>query len=338
MSTLAVGAPKVVLLAGAQSAALAALRSLSMILFGAIAPSEERAAQGEREVSHCLGQAVKMAMEGTGDKAAAAGAGGAGGAGGSATETTSGSPGSPGAAGIGQGDSVVNLGGAVTLKNSIFSPNSSSDTNLSGTMLDAGNNIDSIVENELTNSTSLNGVNPDLAPLENYGGPTPTMALLPGSPAIDAADLADFPATDQRGVPRPFGPAPDIGAFEDNHSVNVSGQIAGLVPGDASFLISPSNINYVFAPAFQTVSLQSNQTGVNFQAYHMNTITLGRALANSLNFIFAGTNGQSFRIETSTNFTAWTPITTNAISAAGYVNDSFPVINEGSRFFRVVSP
>jgi hypothetical protein len=251
----------------------------------------------------------------------------------------------------------------VTLKNSIFSPNSSSDTNLSGTMLDAGNNIDSIVENELTNSTSLNGVNPDLAPLENYGGPTPTMALLPGSPAIDAADLADFPATDQRGVPRPFGPAPDIGAFEDNHSVNVSGQIAGLVPGDevtvisgrestlttngggysfsvddASFLISPSNINYVFAPAFQTVSLQSNQTGVNFQAYHMNTITLGRALANSLNFIFAGTNGQSFRIETSTNFTAWTPITTNAISAAGYVNDSFPVINEGSRFFRVVSP
>ena len=39
------------------------------------------------------------------------------------------------------------------------------------------------------------------------------MALLPGSPAIDAGDTAAVPETDQRGFPR-FGSAADIGAFE----------------------------------------------------------------------------------------------------------------------------
>src|SRR5262249_44742754 len=64
-----------------------------------------------------------------------------------------------------------------------------------------------------------------LAPLADYGGPTLTHALLPGSPAIDSANpstagpLACEPA-DQRGLPRPqdglgAGIARcDIGAFE----------------------------------------------------------------------------------------------------------------------------
>ena len=40
------------------------------------------------------------------------------------------------------------------------------------------------------------------------------MALLPCSPAIDAGNSATCPASDQRGVARPFGPGCDIGAFE----------------------------------------------------------------------------------------------------------------------------
>ena len=55
---------------------------------------------------------------------------------------------------------------------------------------------------------------PKLGPLTNNGGPTLTMALLPGSPAIDAGNTALAPATDQRGFPRPAGLAADIGAFE----------------------------------------------------------------------------------------------------------------------------
>jgi hypothetical protein len=275
-------------------------------------------------------------------------------------------PGSPGAAGlpgIAQGDSVGNLGGVVTLKNSILCPNALSDTNIFGAIVDAGNNIDSDMQNSLTNATSLNGVNPDLARLGNYGGPTPTMALLPGSPAIDAADSNDFPATDQRGVPRPFGPAPDIGAFESTYSTTISGVITGLMQGDQATIISgheatqttngggysfvvddaslsiwPTNANYVFAPPTQTLSLASNQTGVNFQAYRLNAIELVQTFDNSVNLAFAGTNGQSFRIEVSSNLSSWTPIATNTIGASGFLNASFPMTDVGGQYFRLVSP
>jgi len=70
---------------------------------------------------------------------------------------------------------------------------------------------------------------PMLGPLAENGGSTQTIALLPGSPAIDAAgpisaegliapgtdaDFASILLFDQRGEPRPFGSAGDIGAYE----------------------------------------------------------------------------------------------------------------------------
>jgi hypothetical protein len=59
---------------------------------------------------------------------------------------------------------------------------------------------------------SLEGI---LLPLADNGGGTKTHALAIGSPALDASpDDATCPATDQRGNPRPRGPACDIGAFE----------------------------------------------------------------------------------------------------------------------------
>jgi hypothetical protein len=57
--------------------------------------------------------------------------------------------------------------------------------------------------------------------LQGNGGSTPTQALLPGSPAIDAGnplpsggDTVTCAATDQRGVPRPIGRYCAIGAYE----------------------------------------------------------------------------------------------------------------------------
>ena len=57
-------------------------------------------------------------------------------------------------------------------------------------------------------------VDPRLAPLLDNGGPTQTQELLPGSPAIDGGGDESALETDQRGEPRPQGPANDIGAFE----------------------------------------------------------------------------------------------------------------------------
>jgi Bacterial Ig domain len=59
---------------------------------------------------------------------------------------------------------------------------------------------------------------PELGPLASNGGPMQTMALAPGSAAINQipAAGANCPATDQRGVPRPQPPGGlcDIGAYE----------------------------------------------------------------------------------------------------------------------------
>jgi hypothetical protein len=57
-------------------------------------------------------------------------------------------------------------------------------------------------------------VNPDpgLAQLKSNGGPTQTIALQKGSPAINKANKPSAPKKDQRGVKR--GKKPDIGAYE----------------------------------------------------------------------------------------------------------------------------
>jgi hypothetical protein len=58
-------------------------------------------------------------------------------------------------------------------------------------------------------------VSPDLGALAANGGPTDTMALKPGSPAINAiAKSACLVTTDQRGVHRPQSNRCDIGAYE----------------------------------------------------------------------------------------------------------------------------
>ena len=66
-------------------------------------------------------------------------------------------------------------------------------------------------------------IDPLLDVLANNGGPTPTHALMPGSPAINMGDpsasagMGDTPQFDQRGAPytRVSGGRIDMGAFED---------------------------------------------------------------------------------------------------------------------------
>jgi hypothetical protein len=86
--------------------------------------------------------------------------------------------------------------------------------NCSGTITDAGFNISDDGSCEFTGTGSRNGTNLQLNPsgLANNGGPTPTIAVLPSSPAIDVIPPASFTdqaippnqlTTDQRGLPRP---------------------------------------------------------------------------------------------------------------------------------------
>ncbi len=69
--------------------------------------------------------------------------------------------------------------------------------------------------------------NPGLATLGNYGGPSETIPLLPGSVALGAGVAIPGVSTDQRGVPLPSGSI-DIGAFQ-SHGFTVK-VVAGSTP------------------------------------------------------------------------------------------------------------
>lgn len=134
-------------------------------------------------------------------------------------------------------------GTQMTLQNSTFSGNSGPFTliNANGATLNYANTIlaDTVSGYDCFNYAGTIGTNtnnlveadvedlcaaslsddPMLDPLADNGGATQTMALLEGSPAIDAGDNAICGGTlvggvDQRGVERPQGSACDIGAYE----------------------------------------------------------------------------------------------------------------------------
>jgi len=107
--------------------------------------------------------------------------------------------------------------------------------NGSSAIADLGHNLSSDHSCAFTNLGSLNNTDPKLGSLTNNGGPTLTMALLPGSPAIDGGDDASAPATDQRGFPRPVGAAADIGAFEYGSPALL--QISRLLGNEVEILV-----------------------------------------------------------------------------------------------------
>jgi CSLREA domain-containing protein len=81
----------------------------------------------------------------------------------------------------------------------------------SGLVGDGGGNI---TPPAATKTCPGNAVDPKLGPLADNGGPTQTMALLAGSPAIDLIAPPCGTTPDQRGVPRPQGAGCDAGAYE----------------------------------------------------------------------------------------------------------------------------
>ncbi len=138
------------------------------------------------------------------------------------------------AAAVGGGVYVVQIpSGGVPVSNltaiaSIFANSSNGNLVLGPgtTFVSLGHNLFSDTPAVLLNPTDLINTDPLLGLLADNGGPTLTQALLPGSPAIDAGVAVPGVTTDQRGIARPQGVAPDIGAFESR------GFILAIASGD----------------------------------------------------------------------------------------------------------
>ena len=126
--------------------------------------------------------------------------------------------------GAARGGGINASNSTVAFLNSILSSNLAG-SNCFGLITDAGHNISSDASCHFSAAGSWNNTDPLLGPLADNGGPTPSMALLAGSPAIDAADQAGCPDTDQRGIARPFGATCDIGAFEFSTPSTIPGRL-----------------------------------------------------------------------------------------------------------------
>ena len=91
-----------------------------------------------------------------------------------------------------------------TLNNTIVAKSPSGGDVDNGGFLTGSHNL---IEDGSGGLTGTIMADPKLGPLQNNGGPTPTMALLAVSPAIDAGSVTvggvTVPATDQRGAARP---------------------------------------------------------------------------------------------------------------------------------------
>jgi hypothetical protein len=135
----------------------------------------------------------------------------------------------------GFGGGIYNsVGATVTLTTSIvaanlgrqYNPSGGPAQDISGVVNSLGKNLigdsdgsSGWIGSDMTGSyTSL--LDPKLDPLADNGGPTQTMALLSGSPAVDVPTCINSPSLDQRGVARPIDgdtdsvASCDIGAFE----------------------------------------------------------------------------------------------------------------------------
>ena len=124
---------------------------------------------------------------------------------------------------IGGGGELANAGGSFLIQNSIVA-NTANGGNCAGTITSDGYNLSSDNTCAFSNAGDLNNKNPKLGVLNKNGGPTETIALQKGSPALDAGNPAgcrDFSGillkTDQRGLPRPGKGETtgcDMGAYE----------------------------------------------------------------------------------------------------------------------------
>ena len=102
-------------------------------------------------------------------------------------------------------------GDQVTLSNSVVATQTVGADCLGG-FTSNGHNLESAVSCGFSSTGDLQNTDPLLGTLGDNGGPTQTMALSAGSPAINAGSCEQ--AHDQRGVPRPQGSGCDMGAFE----------------------------------------------------------------------------------------------------------------------------
>jgi hypothetical protein len=262
------------------------------------------------------------------------------------------------------GAGLFSTNGTATILNSIIAHNLSGSNGF-GTFVDGGHNISSDASFHFSAPGSLNNTDPVLSPLADFGGPTPTMALLAGSPALDAADSANCPATDQRGIARPFGAGCDIGAFESAPPYTILGHVHGFttpasgieltspsgstnLPPSGQFaihglasgthLLSVASPDCVFVPRTLSLTVGPDIVDAGFFSYRTNALFIERLSPGLVRWVYAGEAGATYHVLSGTNVTSVTLTSTNQAQANGLFEFTQDTAGASERFFEVVRP
>jgi uncharacterized repeat protein (TIGR01451 family) len=188
----------------------------------------------------------------------------------------------------------------------------SQDYNLIGNT--SGANIQGATAHNIINQSA------QLGALTNNGGPTQTMALLPGSPAINAGNDAGIinppfigpPFTDQRGVgfDRIFNGAVDMGAFE----VGPRADMDGTMTVSGSFTAGGTVI-YTVVISNSSAAAQLDNAGDEFKD----------VLPPELSLVTATATSGSAVADIATRTVTWN----GGIAAGGTVTITIAAINNG---------
>jgi hypothetical protein len=166
--------------------------------------------------------------------------------------------------------------------------NGAVDTASSFNLIGDGDNLTGITDQQQGNQigTAAKPIDAKIGTLADNGGPTFTIALLRGSPAIDAGSstIAGAPTIDQRGAQRgpdglEAGPTVDIGAFEATSSYEVTSTAAtGTETGTLASAVSWANLSFNANPANPDPSA-ANTVRFNTALFSTpQTIALGHSL------------------------------------------------------------
>lgn len=146
-----------------------------------------------------------------------------------------------------------------------------------------------------TNGNHVGVLNPLLAPLGSYGGPTQTAPPLGNSLAINGGRNTGAPATDQRGVSRPTGGTVEIGAVEVNFIVTDNGDAPDSNVGNGT--CATAGAVCTLRAAIQEVNVSAIDDYITFNLTSPATITLTSALPTiTSNAGIAGADASSLTI------------------------------------------
>ena len=210
------------------------------------------------------------------------------------------------------GGGIDNGNGAgivLTIANSIVAGNTASTgadiNNFNGTVTRVGANlVQGYTGIAATGSGTINNAAPLLAPLDNYGGPTRTMALIPTSPARNTS-VGSVSTSDQRGFPI-VGGTPDIGAYEAGTLANYNAFIWETLPASATIAQHATTADYDGDSASNFNEwLAFTNAGDPTSRFRITSI-----VPNGVNVdvTFTTVAGRNYTVEFCTDLITWTPI------------------------------